>query len=381
MNPTQPLVIHELLPSEVMGLLFEEHAKLEWRAPAVDGRVCRIWRQIVLNTPRAWVYLEISNERPPVIQELREWLDRSGSAPLYIRVDRKLPGNRHPDALYNLLSSYHTRIASLRLPPDYPPFFDERDFPCLRLLDISQPYSVHNILHPVRWDSMPKLRSLRIGAPQGFPLQWSELTQLEVLALYAVKISSLPRHSPSLTTLMLTDVNFRDVIPSPLAFPSLTYLSLYGVFRFKPHISVPRLVTFHEGGGISSDPFSSPVPSLVEYWADHPAFDEGTPAILHHYFPNLLKLSIRTRSHYLIPFLQSLSGHPQSLPALQMITLGESNRPFEAEEKAIMKDFVRVRGEACQMDVVLDFGMGPPFQTSCFFRMVSALPIKVIVGV
>ena len=26
----QPLVIHELLPSEIMGVLFEEHAKLEW---------------------------------------------------------------------------------------------------------------------------------------------------------------------------------------------------------------------------------------------------------------------------------------------------------------------------------------------------------------
>ena len=370
MNPTRPLVIHELLPSEIMGVLFEEHAKLEWRAPAIDGRVCRIWRQIVFNTPRAWMYLEISDDRRPVIRELQEWLDRSGSAPLYIRVDRKFSGNPHPYQLYNLISSYHTRIASLRLPPDCPAFFDERDFPCLRLLDISHAYSTHDILRPLRWDSMPELRSLRIEAPYNFPLQWSELTQLEVLALYSVRITSLLQYSQSLTTLMLTDVSFRDVTPSPMAFPSLTYLSMYEGSRFKPYISVPRLVTFHEGGGIPFEPFSSPIPSLVEYWADHPAFDEETPAILHHYFPNLLKLSVRTRSHYLIPFLQSLSGDPQSLPALQMITLGESNAPFTEEEKAIMKGFVQVRGEACQMDVMLDFGMELSFQTPHFFRMV-----------
>ena len=383
MNPTRQLVIHELVPSEIMGVLFEEHAKLEWRAPAIDGRVCRIWRQIVLNTPRAWMYLEISDDRPPIIQELREWLDRSGSAPLYIRIDRKLSGNPHPDdhPLYNLLSSYHTRIASLRLPPDHPPFLDEREFPCLRLLDIALSYSRRDVLRPLRWDSMPELRSLRIGASQMFPLQLSELTQLEVLALSSARITSFPQHSQSLTMLMLTHVFFSDAVPSPMAFPSLTYLSMYAVSGSKRSMNAPRLVTFHEGGGISSNPFSSPVPSLVEYWANHPAFGEENLAMLHHYFPNLLKLSIRTRSYYLIPFLQSLSGDPQSLPALQMITVGESNAPFTEEEKAIIKGLVQVRGEACQMDVMLDFGMEPPFQTPRFFCMVSALPIKVIVGV
>ena len=155
MDPTRPLVIHELLLSEIMGVLFEEHAKLEWRAPAIDGRVCRIWREIVLNIPRAWIYLDISDREPPRIQtriqELREWLNRSGSAPLYIHVNRKWVHNAYPVdyGLYDLLGSYHTRIASLRLPSGDPSFFNEREFPCLQLLDITRWCSVGPISRPV----------------------------------------------------------------------------------------------------------------------------------------------------------------------------------------------------------------------------------------
>jgi len=36
MNATPSLLIHELLPCEIMRAIFEEHAKLEWGAPTMD---------------------------------------------------------------------------------------------------------------------------------------------------------------------------------------------------------------------------------------------------------------------------------------------------------------------------------------------------------
>jgi hypothetical protein len=159
MNPTPPLVIHKLLPSEIMGAIFEEHAKLEWRAPAIDGRVCRRWRQIVLNTPRAWIYLEINAGEPPGEKELRVWLDRSGSAPLHIRVDEQtcFDYNLYEHSLHDILNDHYPRLASLRLPASDPLFFQGRDFPCLQHLDVGQWYSWDSPLCPVRWDSMPAL--------------------------------------------------------------------------------------------------------------------------------------------------------------------------------------------------------------------------------
>ena len=76
--------MHEVLPTEILEMIFEEHAKLEWEAPMIDGRVCCLWRWIVLNTPREWVYLEIHNETVLGMDEVRLRLHRSNSAPLHI---------------------------------------------------------------------------------------------------------------------------------------------------------------------------------------------------------------------------------------------------------------------------------------------------------
>ena len=57
---------------------------------------------------------------------------------------------------------------------------------------------------------------------------------------------------------MLTDVSVLDAIPSPMAFSSLTYLSLFGVLGLKPYINTPCLVTFHDGGSSPPESFSSP---------------------------------------------------------------------------------------------------------------------------
>ena len=67
MDPVLSLVIHEILPTKILDMIFEEHARLEWKAPTVDGRVCRLWRQTSLNTPRVWAHFEIRNDSMPNI--------------------------------------------------------------------------------------------------------------------------------------------------------------------------------------------------------------------------------------------------------------------------------------------------------------------------
>jgi hypothetical protein len=128
-------LINKKLPVEIIGLIFEEHAVLEWKAPTVDGRVCRLWRQIILNTPRAWAYLEIYYNRHPSTGQLRVWLCRSGSVPLHIRVEHTCESiNLH--TLYDLVAGHHRRIASLRMREGELSFFEGREFPRMQLLDI-----------------------------------------------------------------------------------------------------------------------------------------------------------------------------------------------------------------------------------------------------
>ena len=271
MNPTPSLVIHELLPNEIMGVIFEEHAKLEWKAPVIDGQVCRCWREIVLNTPRAWAYIEIHRNYQPSMGELRLWLDRSGTAPLHV--------DCRSGKLYDLFSDHHTRIVSLQVMTGSRSFFEGRDFPCMRHLDISRWY-------PIQWGSMPKLQSLQLcGTPSlGIPRK--------VLSL---EFTSVLRHSQTLTTLMLSRIPIVDMISGPVTFPCLTYLSLRRVTGLKPHINAPCLVTYHESGRTVDESFNIPLPSLMEYGLTYLRTSSPDPAECKDSNINLAQLSIHIR--------------------------------------------------------------------------------------
>ena len=382
MNPTPLLVIHEVLPREILEMVFEEHAKLEWRAPATDGRVCRLWRQIVLNTPRAWGYLEFSSKKPPKISKLLMWLDRSREAPLHIRVDQNFTLNDriNDQTLYDFLGHYHTRIESLRMTVGDLPLFEGRDFPCMRLLDVERWSWRSSFYPPVQWVPMPELQSLRLGQTKNVGLVLNDLPPLKMLALYINRSISLSRHSVSLMTLMLHSVSVEDVISGSVDFPSLTYLSLYRVRGLKSYINAPYLVTYHEGGYTVRESFPAPVPSLVEYGVYGLRSHYSDPTEWHRSFPNILRLAIRADPPLLISFLDSLSGHPQSLPALQMISAYFArmwSATFSEEDEEVMKSLVRVRSEACHMDITLHLEL--PFRIPLFFGHVSHCPIRLFV--
>jgi hypothetical protein len=212
---------------------------------------------------------------------------------------------------------------------------------------------------------MLSLRSLRLASTDTIPSQWSELPHLEALTLCSTRLTSLPQHSQSLTTLMLDKVSVEDTISSPMAFPSLTYLSLYGVIGLKPYINAPCLVTYHEGW--SEESFPSPLPSLVEYGLLYSRLGDLNLARWHHSFPNVLRLSICADPPILISLFRSLSRDLHSLPALQTISTRALVGIFTEGEKASIRELVRVRREACQMDVVLYLDTKQPFHNPIFF--------------
>ena len=383
MDPALPPIIHEVLPSDILVMVFEIHAKLEWRAPAIDGRVCRLWRQIVLNAPRAWAYLEIRNaKRRPSMSELLVWLGRSRKAPLHIHVDENFmfSGRSNHRTLYSLLYNHHTRIASLRMGLVDVTFLEGRDFPCMRLLDVRRWYRKDSSLHPVRWGRMPKLRSLHLGSTNVYVVPLDGLTPLKMLALHTIKFTSLSRHSPSLVTLILHTAHLTDAISGSIDFPSLTHLALFGVRGLKPRIKAPYLVTYYENGLTVDESFSAPIPSLVGYGVC--GIDKSihsAPTEWYRSFPNIQKLFIRADPSVLILLLHSLASHPHSLPALQMISAGSSwmwGAKLTKEDQKTMESLIQVRSEAGLRDVALRFERGQPLHQLLSSLGVSHCPIR-----
>ena len=379
MDPASPLLIHEVLPSEILAMVFENHAKLEWRAPAIDGRVCRLWRQIVLNAPRAWAYLEICNyrRRGPSKSNLLLWLDRSCTAPLHIRVEETFlfGWSINDSRLYCLLFDYHARIASLRMGLVDLAFFEGRDFPRMRLLDVRRWYRRDYSSHPVQWGRMPKLRSLYLGPTNVDAVPLDSPPPLKTLVLHIIKCTSLSRHSPSLVTLMLHTTRLKDAISGPMDFPSLTHLALFGVRGLKPHINAPYLVTYYESGCMIGESFSAPIPSLVEYGVC--GIDkslDSAPTEWHRSFPNIQKLFIRAEPFVHISLLHSLATHPHSLPALQMISSGSSRiwgEELAKSDQETMESLIQARSEACLRDIALCFELGQPLHIAPSYVYVS----------
>ena len=369
--------INDILPVEILLLIFEEHAKLEWRAPMIDGEVCRLWRQMILNAPRVWGYLEINENNRDSIDELRLWSRRSGSAPLHIHVSGDSPFSWDIPVLtplvYNILCEHHARIASLRMSVGKLSFFEGRDFPSLRHLNIKRWADAPS--RSAQWGHMPQLRSLRLGVTNLAVTPLNGLFSLKSLALDCTNCAFLPRHSLSLTTLMLEDVSLKDIVLGPVSFPSLTYLSLYNVTGLKPHIDAPHLATYHEGGTTMTESFPTPLQSITEYGV----FYQGTivPDLTkwHPNFTTVSRLSIRAHSPVLVEFLDSLARHPHVLPALRTISVrGMVNSPRMAA-KRLMLESVSVRSTACQMKIALYFEKAQPSWIPIFLGHVSHQPI------
>ena len=355
--PVRPC-INEALPTEVFSVIFEEHAKLEWRAPLIDGLVCQQWRQTILRSPRAWAYLEIRDDlRSDPFVVCKQWLGRSGTAPLHIQI------HTHWD-LKQILDLHYKRTKSLTVRQALSSFLEleNQSFPILQSLTIDG----CGIYHPdgptfrlSTWHAMPALRSLRLRNISVKILLSKAFPALRVLALSQVEgYDCIIQNSyHSLTTLMLDEIQVPST-PETLEFPSLNFLSLLGVKGLKSRMSVPALTTYHEGCTPKEESFSMPLPSLTEYGIYEIYTDPLRDATrLHQCYPNLSLISLRARPSSVKALLHFLSSQPTSLPMLRILAV---EFPFERiglskEDKESMMNAVSVRNTATSVEMELCF--------------------------
>ena len=345
--------LNEALPGEVFGIIFEEHAKLEWKAPLIDGQVCRQWRRTILCSPRVWAHLRISQKFKSAPSKLHQWLDRSGSAPLHIQA---IDWTRD---IEKALDQHFKRIQSIELRGHHVAFLENRSFPILQSLtidslDISTPV--------IRWracGAMPALRSLRASHIPMTTLPSNIFPPLRVLDLFMVHdCDSIIRHSyHSLTSLMLGYISLQDTSES-LEFPSLIFLSLCTVNNIKHRMNVPALTTYHESDSMEGESFPVSLPSLIEYGIYR--LDDESPinvTRLHQCYPNMSRLSARARPPNVKLFLHSLSSQPTALPMLQILAVDDvyGSMTYSREDKESMMNDVSVRNMASSVKMELCF--------------------------
>ena len=351
-NASVARCINEVLPEEVFGVIFEEHARLEWRAPVTDGQVCHQWRQNILRSPRAWAYPEIHRSCKPALLQFRQWLDRSGSVPLHIRFMKRIWGAE------KVLDPHCKRIKSITLQCSFNALLSNRSFPILQSLTIMAEYATSQC---IRWSAcyaMPELHSLRVSNISVDASPSNIFPALRFLALHRVNnCDSVIRHSShSLTSLMIGQISLKYTAES-LEFPSLRYLSLLDVMDIKHRMNVPALTTYHESGITTAESFSVPLPSLVEYgvrrFSTEPFLNVTK---LHQYYPNISRLSLRVQPSDVKLFLHSLSDQPSALPMLRILAVGgEYRMEYSGEDNGSMRKDIFMRNLASSVKMELCF--------------------------
>jgi len=80
------------VPEDLLSMVFLECALDEWKSPLVLGAVCRRWRGVMLNTPRAWALVQITAKSPLLHPKLLDlWLSRCGALRLHISLPPLVP--------------------------------------------------------------------------------------------------------------------------------------------------------------------------------------------------------------------------------------------------------------------------------------------------
>ena len=120
MNENHDPLIHKF-PPEIASHIFIQYSpppstffkELNTNNPLYLGAVCQKWRQLAWATPDLWTSLSIipnakynSIDRPALVNE---WLERSASLPLTIRLEDRWGWVDNDDKMINILNKYSAR--------------------------------------------------------------------------------------------------------------------------------------------------------------------------------------------------------------------------------------------------------------------------------
>lgn len=334
------------IPTEVLGLIIQAHASLEWWAPAVDRRVCRAWNEAAMSTPRAWSNVLISPMAKPMLPHtvaVQRWLERGGTSPLSVTI---VDATRRRSRA--VAKEGAERIYDLTVNPPLHSKFTVLLYHCRNLRHLRIEGNSRNVARSIYIDPiflnddniprMPHLATLVFShmeivldnpASISFPLTTLSLSYVNGSWLDLVQCCK-----ETLRNLTIDDCAELRVTNTPSTFilPNLTSLRLINNQSFRTVAVMPSLASIHETNREikHGDKLADKVlPSVTEYTshesrkppaetdnADEPSYSWKTILSL---YPNLEQLRAKESMDSLKELFNLLAASPNTCPELKYL--------------------------------------------------------------
>lgn len=327
------------LPIEVLGIVIEAHALIEWRAPIIDSAVAWHWRTAALSCPRVWSHIFLEDDTMSEAG-IRLWLERAGAT-----LQPTIGSFRTSGATGLLLEQSH-RFKSLFYRGVLPVLYTI-SFPNLQHLSIlalgdgrldsinrGQPFPS---LHRVRLDGFDSLKFN--------PKSSSHFGSLQALYLHDITgpwQSVVRGCANSLITLMLEECH-GTAQQSPIHLPKLRNLSIRRVAGLRlMQLETPALESFHEGRSQGLREVEGLESLLYTTVTEYGSYKRDTDLDVMIPFPNISTLALRETFQVISRILQMLLSAKDCLPALHMIEIRNNiRRPFSAEQRSKLEELVK----------------------------------------
>jgi hypothetical protein len=224
---------------DILSLIFERCSEVDWKSPLSFGAVSRHWRDVILHTPRAWCFIDISSLNEAAVHA---YLERSGQRELHVafsdhdNVELLAPVAHRIQCLATPILRTHLadltfpRLTRLRssLSFDFdlhvnPNVITPSRFPSLRHLEIRG-----DMFAVVNCETLPSMQTLK---PTVFDNGWRELLTSCKGTLVSLQIMrAVGRDAPQVPHMELPKLRYLKVVDesrndcswaSPLDTPAL----------------------------------------------------------------------------------------------------------------------------------------------------------------
>jgi hypothetical protein len=332
------------IPADILSLLFIQACQDDWMAPLVLGAVCHRWRNILIDTPRAWASIQITPSCRSFHHELLDlWLSRCGA----LKVDVSLRPqtlsqtievvSRHARNLRCLsffgnakqLQGQYIHLEELRLGPESAGSYGDIYFryqresvsrnggepPADGKEDIN--------LHP-----FPKLVSLHLHAPSPGIMEaiahkslFPSLQKLHIYTSGTHWLRIIQCCADLLTSLTIErnggvmDTTPTEEFDKPILFPQLQDLHFVRIDTTsrRPSFQTPNLKSYHEYNGIGVSPVHADVSTVTSLVIHNPEEVEWSN------FPSLTHLRIRDTSEVILHEMTILTDNATLCPKLHSV--------------------------------------------------------------
>jgi hypothetical protein len=220
-----------LLPPEVVSEVFtyfnpsfsagddDIHSSCAGHNPLLLGAVCSAWREIAWSTPSLWATLTLHitspSRIPAQIQLIEQWLGRSGSLPLSIRLSACTSMSwlgATPEGIIMAINQFSSRWANLdiRFPSQcykYLPRTGEGGvrLPFLQSVSLKPPGGQSDREHRIFMQDAPRLRHLNLSCLylRSITFNWESVTSMDLESFYIDESLGMLLGAPALIDLTL----------------------------------------------------------------------------------------------------------------------------------------------------------------------------------